>query len=92
MLTYKTGGDRKTTWITKYLIKRDEDLELIRRYIPVPRLDPKPLEEFYANVGDTGIVRGFEWNDQAGCWRHAACLKDITELIVKAMDDPGSGA
>jgi hypothetical protein len=38
------------------------------------------------------IVRGFEWDDQAGCWRQAACLKDITELIVKAMDDPGSGA
>ena len=38
------------------------------------------------------IVRGFEWDDQAGCWRQAVCLKDITELIVKAMDDPGSGA
>jgi uroporphyrinogen decarboxylase len=88
VLTYKTGGDRKTTWITEYLIKRDEDLELIRKYMPVPKLDLKPLEAFYANVGDAGIVRGFVWGDQAGCWQHAACLKDITELILKAMDDP----
>jgi uroporphyrinogen decarboxylase len=88
VLTYKTGGDRKTTWITEYLIKRDEDLELIRKYMPVPKLDLKPLEAFYANVGDAGIVRGFVWGDQAGCWQHAACLKDVTELIFKAMDDP----
>jgi hypothetical protein len=25
-LTYNTAGDRKTTWITEYLIKRDEDI------------------------------------------------------------------
>ncbi len=67
---------------------RDEDLELIRKYMPVPKLDLKPLEAFYANVGDAGIVRGFVWGDQAGCWQHAACLKDVTELIFKAMDDP----
>ncbi len=87
-LTYKTGGDRKTTWITEYLIKKEEDLELIRKYMPAPTLDLKPLEEFYTKVGDTGIVRGFVWGDQAGCWQHAACLMDITELILKAMDDP----
>jgi len=88
VLTYKTGGDEKTTWITEYLIKNDEDIELIRKYMPVPKLDLKPLEEFYSRAGDAGIVRGFVWGDQAGCWQHAACLKDITELIFKAIDDP----
>jgi len=39
-LSYKTAGDRKTTWITEYLIKHDEDIELIRKYMPVPALDP----------------------------------------------------
>ncbi len=62
--------------------------ELIRKYMPVPTLDLKPLEEFYTKAGDAGIVRGFVWGDQAGCWQHAACLMDITELILKAMDDP----
>ena len=28
-LAYKTAGDRKTTWITEYLIKKDEDINLV---------------------------------------------------------------
>jgi hypothetical protein len=87
-LTYKTAGDRKTTWITEYLVKHDEDIELIRKYMPVPVLDPEPLTKTYDQVGDRGIVRGFVWGDQAGCWQHAACLMDITELIIKTYDNP----
>jgi len=87
-LTYKTAGDRKTTWITEYLVKHDDDIDLIRKYMPVPPLDPRPLARLYDEVGDQGIVRGFVWGDQAGCWQHAACLMDITELILRAMDTP----
>jgi uroporphyrinogen-III decarboxylase len=87
-LTYKTAGDRKTTWITEYLIKRDEDIELIRKYMPVPKLDLAPVARRYDEIGDAGILRGFVWGDQAGCWQHAACLMDITELIFKAIDQP----
>ncbi len=87
-LTYKTSGDRKTTWITEYLVKHDEDLRLIRKYMPVPVLDLKPLARAYDEVGDDGIIRGFVWGDQAGCWQHAACLMDITELILRTFDRP----
>jgi len=87
-LTYKTAGDRKTTWITEYMIKRDEDIELIGKYMPVPELDPKPLSEIYDSVGDRGIVRGFVWGDQAGCWQHACCLMDTSELILRCFDRP----
>ncbi|MHC4285183.1 MAG: uroporphyrinogen decarboxylase family protein [Planctomycetota bacterium] len=87
-LTYKTGGDSKTTWITEYMIKRDEDIELIRKYMPVPRLDPKPVSELYDEIGDRGILRGFVWGDQAGCWQHACCLKDVSELIMACYDKP----
>jgi uroporphyrinogen decarboxylase len=87
-LTYKTEGDRKTTWITEYLIKHDEDIDLIRKYMPVPMLDQEPLRKVYEEVGDDGIVRGFVWGDQAGCWQHAACLIDITELILRTFDRP----
>ena len=87
-LTYKTAGDRKTTWITEYLIKNDEDIYFIKKYMPVPNLDPKPLAQLYDKVGDRGIVRGFVWGDQAGCWQHAACLMDITELIYRTFDKP----
>jgi len=87
-LTYKTEGNRMTTWITEYLIKHDEDIELIRKYMPAPSLDPAPIARRYDEIGDAGILRGFVWGDQAGCWQHAACLIDITELIFKAVDEP----
>ena len=88
ILTYKTAGNRMTTWITEYLIKRDEDVELIRKYMPVPALDPRPIQEIYDRVGDKGIVRGFVWGDQAGCWQHAACLIDVQELMLATYDKP----
>ena len=89
ILTYKTSGDRKTTWINEYLIKRDEDINLIRDYMPVPTLQLTPIEKKYNEIGDEGILRGFVWGDQAGCWQHAACLMDITELIYATFDKPG---
>jgi len=87
-LTYKTAGNRMTTWITEYLIKRDEDIDLIRKYMPVPALELGPIEEVYDRVGDKGIVRGFVWGDQAGCWQHAACLIDVQDLIFACFDKP----
>ncbi|MBN1591526.1 MAG: hypothetical protein JW888_18575 [Pirellulales bacterium] len=87
-LGYKTAGDRKTTWITEYLIKRPEDLEPIRRYMPVPELDLEPIRAAYDEVGDRGILRGFVWGDQAGCWQHACCLMDLNELLLLCFDQP----
>jgi uroporphyrinogen decarboxylase len=87
-LTYKTAGDRKTTWITEYLIKRPEDIELLRRYMPVPKLDLGPIRTAYDEVGDRGILRGFVWGDQAGCWQHACCLMDINRLLLLCFDEP----
>ena len=87
-LTYKTAGNRMTTWITEYLIKQDEDIELIRKFMPVPDLDLQPVQEVYDEVGGKGIVRGFVWGDQAGCWQHAACLIDIQDLILATFDKP----
>jgi hypothetical protein len=88
VLTYKTAGDSKTTWITEYLIKQDEDIELIRKYMPVPELDLEPIRKMHDQIGDSGILRGFVWGDQASCWQHAACLKDVTELIYATFDKP----
>ncbi|HIQ20211.1 MAG TPA: hypothetical protein EYH34_03080 [Planctomycetes bacterium] len=87
-LSYKTAGNRMTTWITEYLIKRDEDIELIAKYMPVPKLDLEPIGELYDQVGELGIVRGFVWGDQAGCWQHACCLMDVNQLIMRCFDQP----
>lgn len=87
-LTYKTGANRMTTWITEYMIKRPEDIDLIDRYMPVARLDRARIAAAYDEVGDAGILRGFVWGDQAGCWQHACCLMSVEDLILKAFDDP----
>ena len=87
-LTYKTGADRKTTWITEYLIKRHDDVDLIDKYMPVAKLDKKAIAREYDRVGDAGILRGFVWGDQAGCWQHACCLMDVQELIVETFENP----
>jgi len=87
-LTFETGANPQTTWITEYLIKRPEDVDLIERYMPVPRLDHRRIARAYDAVGDAGILRGFVWGDQAGCWQHACCLMDVQELILEAIDHP----
>ncbi len=87
-LTYKTGGNAKTTWILEYLIKRHEDIELIEHYMPVATLDQTAVAKAHDEVGDAGILRGFVWGDQAGCWQHACCLMDVQELITEAMTNP----
>jgi len=88
-LTYKTGANRTTTWITEYLVKRHDDVDLIEKYMPVARLDRKAIQREYDRVGDAGILRGFVWGDQAGCWQHACCLMDVQQLILEAHDNPG---
>ncbi|MDY0289461.1 MAG: uroporphyrinogen decarboxylase family protein [Sphaerochaeta sp.] len=88
ILSYKTAGDRKTTWITEYLVKHDEDIDLVAKYMPVPALHLDPVAKRYDQIGDHGILRGFVWGDQAGCWQHAACLMDISDLILATYDKP----
>ncbi|HYW78832.1 MAG TPA: hypothetical protein VE890_04610, partial [Thermoguttaceae bacterium] len=87
-LRYKTAGDRKTTWLTEYLVKRDEDIHLVDKYMPVPGLDLAPITRLYDKIGDAGILRGFVWGDQVGCWQHACCLADVNDLIMASFDKP----
>ncbi|RJP30676.1 MAG: hypothetical protein C4527_09095 [Candidatus Omnitrophota bacterium] len=87
-LTYKTGGNRTTTWITEYLIKRCDDIDLIEKYMPVSKLDQKQIAKEYDTLGDNGILRGFVWGDQAGCWQHACCLMEAEKLILETYDHP----
>jgi len=87
-LTYKTGGDTKTTWITEYLVKKPEDIELIEKYMPVASLNKDNIARAYDDLGDAGILRGFVWGDQAGCWQHACCLMEVNDLIMASVDNP----
>lgn len=87
-LTYKTAGNLTTTWITEYLIKKHDDIDLIKKYMPVAKLDAIKISNTYNEIGDAGILRGFVWGDQAGCWQHACCLMEAQDLIMEAFDHP----
>lgn len=87
-LTYHTGGNTYTTWITEYLIKQPEDVDLLEKYMPVPKLDQRSITAAYDRLGDDGILRGFVWGDQAGSWQHACCLYGEEPMIFAAMDEP----
>jgi len=77
-----------TRWIVTPLIKRHEDLELVEKYMPVPKLDKEALRRGYEALGQDGIMRGFVFGEQGGCWQDAVCLVGTQELILQAADHP----
>ncbi len=77
-----------TRWNVTPLMKRHEDLELVERYMPVPKLDKAALQKSYDELGDDGIMRGFVFGEQGGCWQDATCLYGTEELILEAADNP----
>ena len=87
-LSWTTGIDELSTWYLEPMIKRHEDIELIEKYMPVPRIDKADVVRQYDAVGDAGILRGYVWGCQAGCWQHACCLVGEERLIMEAMDEP----
>lgn len=88
-LEYSTGSNEITGFVTSNIVKRQEDLELIERYMPTPKLDMEALQHDFDELGDDGIMRSSVWGDQAGCWQHAVCLMGTTEMIMAATDSPG---
>lgn len=82
------GQNAITTWNITPLIKRHEDLELIEKYMPVPKLDKEAVKRDYEALGQDGILRGFVWGEQGGCWQDAACLVGTQRLILEAADHP----
>ncbi len=87
-LSYKTGHNEFTTWIVEPMVKRDEDIYLIQKYRPIPRLDLAKVHAEYDEVGDDGILRGSVFGFQAGCWQDACVLHGTEEMIMATFDKP----
>lgn len=88
VLTTTITQHPKTIWTTEELVKRPEDVDLIDKYMPIPQLDRDALSREYDRLGDDGIMRGFIWGDQGGCWQHACCLYGLQNMIMATYDDP----
>lgn len=82
------GANDYTCWNITHLIKKHEDIELLRKYLQPPRLDHEKISEVYDRVGDAGILRGFIFGDQGGCWQQATCLMGTQEMIFEVADHP----
>ena len=87
-LTYKTASDGRTLWITEHLVKHDEDIQLIRKYMPLAELNIQAVNASYDELGDRGILRGHIWGHQGGCWQHACVLLNMNDMIMSCFDKP----
>lgn len=77
-----------TAWLVEHLVTQPEDVDLIDRYMPVPRLDRDRVAAEYDRVGDAGILRGFVWGIQGGCWQDACELYGLQPLILATHRKP----
>ena len=87
-LTETIEENNVTSWITEHLITKPEDVDIIARHMPIPVLDKDDLAREYDRVGDAGILRGFVWGYQGGCWQHASSIFGLENLIMATYDDP----
>jgi uroporphyrinogen-III decarboxylase len=88
ILTKREESDFKTAWTSEPLLKRPEDITLIRKFLPVPRLNKTLVRQKRQEIGDSGILRGFIFGDQVGPWQHACCLYGTERMIYATFDDP----
>lgn len=87
-LTYQRGHNEMTSWTTEHIIKNDEDIYLIKKYMPIPLLDKKQLEKDYDRLGEDGIMRTFIIGYQGGCWQDACELYGMEQMIMATFDKP----
>jgi uroporphyrinogen-III decarboxylase len=88
ILTQQDEANDKTTWTVDYLIKCPEDMLLLKKYLPVPKLDKEFVRNQKQELGEGGILRGLVFGEQAGPWQHAASLIGVEKLIMATFDDP----
>jgi len=87
-LTYVHGINEMTSWVLEPMIKREQDIELLRKYRPIPTFRRDLFLNKREELGDGGIMRTFIWGYQGGCWQDAAELVGIEKLIMATFDNP----
>src|SRR5665648_445912 len=81
VLTTQEGSNRMTTWVTEYLVKNQEEIYILREYMPVPLLNKSGTKASYEKLGDDGILRTFLPYKQGGCWQDACELYGAEAMI-----------
>jgi len=88
VLTQLDEGNEQTTWTVEVLVKHPEDMILVKKYLPVPRLNKDIVRIRKLDLGEDGILRGFVFGEQGGPWQQACCLYGTERMIYATFDDP----
>lgn len=88
VLTQVEEANEQTSWYSEHLIKDPEDIFILEKYMPVPKLDHDLVRHEYEYLGQDGILRGFVTGYQGGIWQNACGITGTEKMIYAAYDDP----
>jgi hypothetical protein len=85
-------SNAQTAWVSEYLIKEKNDLELIAEFVTTPKCDVQSVNATADMYGDKALIRGhiccFDVFGQPGCWQDACCQVGTERMIMETFDDP----
>jgi uroporphyrinogen-III decarboxylase len=83
-------SNQYTGWLTKHPIKELEQIRLIDKYWPAPRIDIERVKAVRSKVGESGVVQGepLGWR-QPGPWQDACEWVGTERMILETFDHPG---
>jgi len=88
-LSYSTEQIPETVYVKEHLVKKPEDIYLIEKYMPIPKLDIETVKNARERLGDGGILRGSVPYHQGGVWQDACELFGTQDMIMAGIDNPG---
>jgi hypothetical protein len=88
ILTQTSVGTDYTITETRHLVKKLEDIYLIKKYMPVPELDRNAVHKRKEKLGDRGILRLYTNGPQGAPWQDACFWCGTENMIYHSFDRP----
>jgi len=80
--------DVHTTWQIGHLLEDKNDIEIIQRYWPVPKVDKEAVKRAAAENPEC-LIRGAMYGFyQPGCWQDLCGFYGVENVIMETFDDP----
>jgi uroporphyrinogen-III decarboxylase len=78
-----------TEWLVEPPIKELDQIRLIDRFYPAPRIDVEKVRQMKSLVGEDGVLQGFPsgWR-QPGPWQDACEWVGTQRMIMETIDHP----
>lgn len=87
-LTQKSISTDYTTSEIEYLVKNPDDIYLVEKYWPVPKMEHGAVLSEKKRLGDNGIYRAFTNGPQGSPWQDACCFCGTENMIYFSYDRP----